>query len=944
MITTKLPAFWSVRPLWSNLAFMAAVVGLFANSVCMFAQTPITYSWANFVGKANSAGTNDGTGSTAQFNQPAGVAVDGDGNVFVADNRNNTIRKVTPSGVVTTLAGVSSITNQYQYDPMGGFADGTGSAARFYGPTGVAVDSAGNIYVADFGNQVIRKISPANVVTTLAGNASITNQWGPIGGFADGTGRAARFFNPSGVAVDSAGNVFVADTYNYIIRKVTPAGVVTTLAGSPGTYGSADGTGSAARFKNPSGLTVDSNGNIYVADTGNFTIRKVTPAGVVTTLAGSTGAGGSIDGTGSVARFFEPTGVSVDSAGNVYVADYGNSTIRKVTPAGMVSTLVGSPGVFGGADGMGSAAQLNLPRGVAVDNAGNVYVADSRNNTLRKVTPVGLVTTLAGSAGGIGNVDGTGSAARFDQPNSVAVDSVGNAYVADTDNNAIRKVTAMGVVTTLAGGVWGVADGTGKSAGFDFPSGIAVDSAGNVYVADTSSSTIRKVTSAGVVTTLAGVAGPENRGSTDGTGSEARFNEPTGIVVDSVGNVYVADWGNVTIRKMTQTGVVTTLAGKPGTSGSADGMGSAARFSGPWGVAVDGAGNVYVTDISVANGNNTIRKVTPAGVVTTLVGSPGVTGSVDGTGTVARFNSPFGIAADNAGNIYVADSGNTTIRRVTPVGVVTTIGGVAGFVGKSDGIGNSARFAFPSGIAVDSAGTLYVADTANSRITKGTPSSQQPMVTISVYAYPSNSGTVSGGGMYPIASLQSISANANSGWIFTDWSDGNTQNPRTITVPTGGATYTANFSQATDTIVKLQLGLNFAKPNADSISLTAKLGLSGITNVTQLSGSLLVVDVGGKQVPFTLDKKGHGVSTNGTCVLTYTKSTKKQAGYWTVRNTLSKGNWHNQWASYGLNNVTHKSPGIDVTLPVIVHIGNETFAAEPKLHYIATFNKTGIAK
>ena len=272
-------------------------------------------------------------------------------------------------------------------------------------------------------------------------------------GYADGTGSAAQFRMPNGVAVDGAGNVFVADYDNCTIRKVTPAGVVTTLAGIAGTSGTNDGTDSAARFCGPQGVAVDNMGNLFVADSGNCTIRKVTPAGVVTTLAGSAGNPGSADGTGVAARFLWPGGVAVDRAGNVFVAD-GYNTIRKVTLAGVVTTLAGlASDSCGSADGTGSAARFCSPCGVAVDSAGNVFVADSGNNTIRKVTPAGVVTTLAGSAGdyGYGSADGTGSAARFYYPCGVVVDDAGNLFVADTQNNAIRKVTPEGVVTTLAG-------------------------------------------------------------------------------------------------------------------------------------------------------------------------------------------------------------------------------------------------------------------------------------------------------------------------------------------------------------------------------------------------------------------------------------------------------------------------------------------------------------
>ncbi len=255
----------------------------------------------------------------------------------------------------------------------------------------------------------------ANVVTTLAGLAGQT-------GSAEGSGSAARFKDPEGVAVDGAGNVYVADAGNDTIRKITPAGVVTTLAGSPGQAGSADGTtGSAARFDSPEGVAVDSKGNIYVADTGNDTIRMITPAGVVTTLAGTPGQAGSIDGAGSAARFNSPEGVAVDSVGNIYVADTGNDTIRMMMPGRPYTTMTwGTAGKPGSADGPGIDALFNRPEGVAVDSAGNVYVADTGNDTIRMITAsammVGETTTLAGSPDQVGSVDGTGSAARFDSP------------------------------------------------------------------------------------------------------------------------------------------------------------------------------------------------------------------------------------------------------------------------------------------------------------------------------------------------------------------------------------------------------------------------------------------------------------------------------------------------------------------------------------------------
>ncbi len=346
---------------------------------------------------------------------------------------------------MTTLAGLGD---------HSGSADGTGSAARFFWPQSVAVDRAGNVYVADTGNTTIRKVTPAGVVTTLAGLA------GRVGS-ADGTGSSAWFNYPAGVAVDSGGSVYVADTYNYTIRKVTPTGVVTTLAGLAGTSGGVDGTRSAARFYEPAGVAVDDATNLYVAEWGNCTIRKVTPAGVVTTLAGLAGTAGSADGTGSVARFYQASGVAVDTAGNVYVADCGNCTIRKVTPAGLVTTLAGLAGSAGSADGTGSVARFNQPSGVAVDTAGNVYVADYGNCTIREVTPAGVVTTLGGRAGTASAADGVGSAALFSAPGGVSLDVAGNIYVADSNNNRISKGTPVAPLQLLASaGSAGISQGS----------------------------------------------------------------------------------------------------------------------------------------------------------------------------------------------------------------------------------------------------------------------------------------------------------------------------------------------------------------------------------------------------------------------------------------------------------------------------------------------------
>jgi hypothetical protein len=296
------------------------------------------------------------------------------------------------------------------------------------------------------------------------------------------------------------------------LRKISiSTAAVTTLAGKALQTGSADGTGAAASFASyASGIAVDISGTVYVADTLNCTIRKITSAGVVTTLAGLAGTCGSDDGTGVAARFDWPESVAVGPSGNVYVADSGNMMVRKITPAGVVTTLAGSPGGYGDANGTGAAAQFSYFYGIAVDSSENVFVADSDFATIRKITPAGVVTTFAGTSSAYGSADGTGSAARFDFPTDLAIDGSDNIYVVDDAAGTVRKITSAGVVSTLAGTpyVHGQVDGTGAAARFgELLTGITADTAGNVYLADTDYHTVRKITSLGVVTTVVGVSG-----------------------------------------------------------------------------------------------------------------------------------------------------------------------------------------------------------------------------------------------------------------------------------------------------------------------------------------------------------------------------------------------------------------------------------------------------
>lgn len=654
------------------------------------------YAFTTLAGRATISAA-DGLAYAAGFNGPCGIVVDGEGNVFVADTGNHTIRKITPEGAVSTLAG--------QPDNPGS-ADGTGRAALFNRPRALALDTNGNLYVADAGNFTIRKITPAAVVTTVAGGAGLS-------GSVDGARAVARFAGPGGLGLDRVGNLYVADG-NTTVRKITTEGVVTTLAGQPESYGATDGPGAVARFGGLSGLAVDAEGTVYVADASARTLRKITPAGVVSTLAGKAGLNGTDDGLGEAARFSLPEGLAVDRQGNIIVADLGGPTIRVVTPAGLVTTIAGRTDIGVRRDGIGLDARFTGPFGVAVDRAGTIFVADPEDSTIRQIDTGRRVTTLAGRADSAGSADGSAADARFYYPAGVAVDLAGNTYVADGHNHTIRKIARSGLVTTLAGAARqrGSADGPGSAARFNFPSDVAIDGAGNLYVTDQDNFTVRKISPAGEVRTLAGQVG--NPGWDDGPGRSARFNRLSGIAVDAAGNVFVADTDGPTVRKITPDGVVSTLAGAAGIFGPHfDGTGTAARFARPSGLAIDARGNLFVTD-----SNTIVCRITPAGVVTTIAGTPGQRGNTDGTGSAARFTSATDVAVDGLGNVFVTET-DQVIRQIAPDGVVTTVAGSPNRSGSADGNGRDARFYYPIAIASDQAGDLYVVDGGNNTIRKG---------------------------------------------------------------------------------------------------------------------------------------------------------------------------------------------------------------------------------
>jgi fibronectin-binding autotransporter adhesin len=424
-----------------------------------------SYTWSIFAGAAGSSGYVDATGTAARFVDPDGICFDSSGNLYVSECGGATIRRITPAGVVTTFAGANGA--------VGSTNASTPTAARFNGPEGMAFDSAGNLYVAEWTNCSVRKITPAGVVTTLAGSG--------VSGSANGTGTAASFGNISGITVDLSGNVFVADRSNHTIRRITPAGVVTTVAGATGQLGNTNGLASAARFNMPWGIVFAPNGNLYIADWGNHSIRMLTPEGVVSTVAG-TGMAGGLDGAGNVATFNGPIGITADPDGNLIVADNTGHTIRRITTAGVVSTLGGAPGVVASTEGVGTAARFKNPQFMAFDQSGALYVADRGNFTIRRGVPTiatnltqsSLGAPVAGSNAtiGIGSLTATGVLlySGTGETTNRAIDLAGTTGGAVLDQSGtgslrfLRGFTATGVGSkTLV--LQGSTSGSGEIAG-----------------------------------------------------------------------------------------------------------------------------------------------------------------------------------------------------------------------------------------------------------------------------------------------------------------------------------------------------------------------------------------------------------------------------------------------------------------------------------------------
>jgi len=760
---------------------------------------------------AGTKGLKDDNPKIAEFNTPSGMAAFG-GNLFVADRGNHAIRKIAADGLVNTHAGTGK----------SGYKDGYGKLAAFHSPYDLDADKAGNLYVADTGNHRVRRVTQQGAVVTLAGSGKA--------GFVDGGSSTARFYSPRGVAVTPLGAVFVADWQNNRIRTVAPDGDVGTLAGS-GIAASTDGKGKLAGVQRPTAITLATNGDLYFTEgSPSSRIRRVTQQGVVTTI---TGAGdGVFDGASKQARFNNPYGIAIDSAGGILVADLGNHRIRKVSAVGFVSTLVGYAG-FGFKDGDPGTAKLDSPMGLTVDAYGKLYIGDSGNHRVRLLidstgncsvggkcygsglrkpgspclvcdpskNKSGWTPLLAGTPcqdGSFCTVDEkctaqaacSGKTKDCDDFDKCTTDScegatgtcIHKAVVgqcghctahshcddgnACTSDSCVKNVcqhkfnsdpcksgnpcsvgekcsqgkcvaeAAVGV-TTIAGGKKGSGDGSTNQSSFNRPIRVAVGPGGTLYVADYYNSRIRRVS--GDHKTVVTIAGSTS-GYLDAKGVQARFNQPAGLDVGVDGTVYVADRANHRIRKIDKAANVTTLAGS-GVGSYKNGGPSQAMFNSPYDVVVTLGNVVFVADA----GNRSIRKIDANGHVTHVAGST-QHGYKDGKGSAARFYDPRGIDADNNGYLYVADYYNSRIRRVAPDGTVDTIAGAGN--GMFDGPAKNAKFARPVDVTIDAAGRLWVADTGNHRIRR--------------FAIGGSVTTVAGTGSYGHVNGSGITARFNS--------------------------------------------------------------------------------------------------------------------------------------------------------------------------------------
>jgi uncharacterized protein (TIGR03437 family) len=660
-----------------------------------------------------------GDGSKAT-NAPIGgsvgldVATGPDGSFYIADPDNEMVMRVGTDGILHVIAGNGFV---------GHWGDGGLAVnAGLFNPDNVAVDAGGNVYIAEYGGRnyggTIRMVTPDGIISTIAGT-------GALGYAGDGGPASLAILNrPYGLAVDSSGNIYFTELADSRIRKFTAGGTISTIAGGGPISGTkADGGQATNAALGPlTRLAVDQSGNLYFIDNYS-TVRKVTPSGILSTVAG--GGQSAADGVLATRAALTPAGVAVDAAGNIYIADYYASSIRKVTN-GIISTIAGGAPGFGGDGGPASMASFNFPEGaLAVDTGGDVFVADNGNMRIREVSG-GMVQTVAGD--GMYRLAGNGgpaSSATIYIPSGIRIDAAGNIYCSEPTLHRVRKIATDGTISIFAGdGIFGYAgdNGPAPNARLGYPTFLATDPAGDLYFSDTVNSVIRKIDANQIITTIAGTGFSDYTGD-QGPAKQAKLDEPTGLDFDGNGDLWFADSLNNAIRMITPAGTIYTMAGngKPGYTGDG-GLASAALLNAPEGLRIFPPAGMpgealYFSD----TGNNVIRRIRYINkqyVIDTYAGNGQAGYSGDGgQATSASLNEPEGLAFDSSGVLYIADRLNSVVRAVTPDGVISTVAGngIYGFSGDG-GPANQASLEGPFDLTFDAAGNLLITDLYTNRI------------------------------------------------------------------------------------------------------------------------------------------------------------------------------------------------------------------------------------
>lgn len=622
-----------------------------------------------------------GPAVNAQLDQPGPIALDSKGNLYVSEMSNGRVRKVTAGGTITTFAGSSQF--------IGFSGDGEPAVvAELSIPSGLAIDAAGNVYLADSGNHRIRKVSPDGIIQTIAGNGLAGNSGD--GGPAIQAAIGVNIYSMRGMAIDANGVLYLV--VDDLVRAISPGGIITTIAGT-GVAGTAGDGGSAvnAQLADPSGVAVDSAGNVFIsiAGTGVYgvsAIRKISPGGIITTIAGSLGEGFSGDGGPAArAQFQGPAGVAVDGAGNLFIADAGNNRLRRISASGIIESIAGNGLEFYlGDGGPATGVQLNSPFFVAVDSRNNLLIGDYSDQRVRKVSTSGVITSVAGAGGPLifgAVVDGEPALdAHLGRVGGVVSDAKGDIFIADSDNACVWEVGPGGLIHGVAGnysrGYLGDG-GPAPQASLITPWGLALDNSGNLYIADENAHRIRKVSTDGIISTVAGngIAGFSGDG---GPATSASLSGPQSVAVAADGSLYIADDGNLRIRKVSPDGVIATVVGNGSLGWANDGMQAAnVPIGGPFGLALDSAGNLYFSDVAV-------HKVSGDGIMTTIAGDIYNINNYSGDGGPA-LDASFaanGLAMGSGGSLYLADAYNGAVRLIQPVGPLAGVNAASSLTGS----------------------------------------------------------------------------------------------------------------------------------------------------------------------------------------------------------------------------------------------------------------------